>query len=313
MVSELRGSKQNYERKNYISNIVNAITMYANYSVLMSVYVNDSPLFLRASIESIFSQTFPTDDLVLICDGVITQDLQAVIDNFLVRYPTVIHVFKLVENKGLGYALNYGLKHCKHELVARMDTDDICKEDRFEKQLNEFNRCSKLSLSGGIVEEFFNNPKVVKGTRVVPQKYDEIISFSRRRNPFNHPAVMFKKSVVRAVGGYDETYHLFEDYYLWVRILMAGYYVNNSNEVLLLMRTSPDLYIRRGGIIYAKDLLRFNNWMLKNHWIDIKDYIISTVPHAIICVLPNCLRKFIYQKIIRNRSTFSTTSRISSE
>ncbi|MEW4354208.1 glycosyltransferase [Streptococcus pneumoniae] len=271
--------------------------MNTHYSVLMSVYSKENPRFLREALESVFHQTVVTDNLVLVCDGPITQELQAVIDDFLTRYPTIFRVFQLPENRGLGHALNYGLRHCKHELVGRMDTDDICKNERFEKQLQQFHQNDNLVLSSGAIEEFLEDPSVIRGRRSVPQEYQEILSFSKRRNPFNHPAVMFKKSVVEAVGGYDETYPLFEDYYLWVRILKAGYYASNVDEVLVLMRTPADLYQRRGGMRYAKDLLRFNQWMFKVKWIGLSDYLFSSIPHAIVCLVPNGLRKMIYEKL----------------
>ncbi|PNY18950.1 glycosyltransferase [Streptococcus parauberis] len=268
-----------------------------NYSVLMSVYFKENPEYFKEAIESIFNQTHLTNDFVLVCDGPLNFGLDKVIEEYQSMYPQIFNVYRIEKNLGLGEALNFGLSHCKNELVARMDTDDISLPDRCENELLLFKENPKLALVSGPILEFLDNPKIVTGKRNVPKNLTDIIEFSKKRNPFNHPAVMFKKSIVVAVGGYDEEYHLFEDYYLWVRILKRGYNAKNLDKPLLLMRTPSDLYLRRGGWKYAKDLLRFNNWMLSINWIKTTDYLTSSLPHAIVCILPNKLRKLIYLKL----------------
>lgn len=113
----------------------------------------------------------------------------------------------------------------------------------------------------------------------------------------NHPCVMFKKSAVEEAGGYNEAYHLFEDYYLWVRMLMKGYKARNTQEVLLDMRSPADMYLRRGGKKYAEDMLQFHQWMKKSGWSSEIDYLTGAVPHAVVCVLPNGVRKLVYEKL----------------
>lgn len=264
------------------------------FSVLMSVYIKENPSFLDESLSSVFQQSILTDDLVLVCDGPLTDELEEVIQKYLQKHPKVLHVYRLEKNQGLGQALNYGLAHCQYELVARMDTDDICLPKRFETQLHYFQKNSNIALLSSTIEEFNENPQHKTGSRRVPLKYEDILTFSKRRNPFNHPAVMFKKSIITSVGGYSERFHLFEDYELWIRVLKEGHFALNIEEPLLLMRTPADLYLRRGGFSYARDLLRFNNWMKKIGWITMSDYILSSIPHAIVSILPNFLRKSIY-------------------
>lgn len=271
--------------------------MKSNYSVLMSVYIKENPQFLREALTSVFSQNVLTNDLVLVCDGPLTTQLEEVIEEFKLANTSVMNVIKLEKNMGLGAALNEGLKFCKNELVARMDTDDICLSDRFEKQLKHFESNTDIAISSGKIIEFIDDSENITGSRVVPLTHNEIVTFSKKRNPFNHPAVMFKKSVVESVGGYDERFHLFEDYYLWVRILKNNFKSSNLKDTLVLMRTPSDLYLRRGGMAYAKDLLRFNNWMKEIGWISPLDYFLGAIPHAVVCILPNKIRKIIYQKL----------------
>ncbi|MFC3927405.1 glycosyltransferase [Streptococcus caprae] len=268
--------------------------MTQHYSVLMSVYHKEKPLFLREAMESILHQTIPTNDFVLVCDGPLTSDLDNVIDEMKTSFGEILRVHKLKENQGLGNALNIGLSLCRNDLVARMDSDDICLLNRCELQLQEFEKDESLSLLSGVVEQFHVNTMHIIGKRKVPSQYRDIITFSKKRNPFNHPAVMFRKQAVEAAGGYDERFNLFEDYYLWVRILRQGNRVSNLKETLVYMRTPIDMYERRGGVSYAKNLLAFNYWLLQIKWIGTFDYISGTLPHALVCILPNRLRKFVY-------------------
>ena len=211
------------------------------------------------------------------------------------EHPDKLHVVRLEKNSGLGEALNVGLDFCKHELVARMDSDDISRPNRCEKQLAIFREHPDVSLCSGTVIEFIDSTDNVVGKRELPVTYEEIIDFSRKRNPCNHPAVMFKKSAVEAAGGYVEKYHLFEDYYLWMRMLMNGAKLQNIREPILYMRTPKDLYLRRGGKDYARDMLAFHRWLKEEGWISVWTYLTVAVPHAIVCILPNSIRGLIYK------------------
>ncbi len=264
------------------------------YSVLMSVYHKENAEYLRTAMDSIWNQTIPTDDFVLVCDGPLNEGLDAVIEEMKKEHPDTLHVVRLEKNSGLGVALNEGLKHCKHETVARMDSDDIAFADRCERQLTVFGEHPEISLCSGTVIEFLDSIDNVVGKRELPVTHEEIVSFSRKRNPCNHPSVMFKKSAVKAAGGYIEKYHLFEDYYLWVRMLMNGLKARNIKEPILYMRTPLDLYMRRGGKAYAKDMLAFHKWLKDQGWIGLGTYLTGAVPHALVCVLPNSIRKIVY-------------------
>lgn len=268
--------------------------IFTHYSVLMSVYYKEKPDYLRESMLSMWNQTAKSDDFVLVCDGPLTKELDGVVEEMQKIFGHFLHVCRLKENSGLGNALNEGLKHCKNELVARMDSDDISRSYRCETQLGMFIKNDELCFCSGTVSEFVTSPSTPTGKRCLPKSNNEIRKFSRKRNPMNHPCVMFKKSAVITVGGYDETYHLFEDYYLWVRLLKKGFKAENTNDVLLDMRTPEDIYQRRGGKKYAKDLLRFHKWMKRIGWITGIDYITGALPHAIVCILPNGIRKTVY-------------------
>lgn len=265
-----------------------------DYSVLMSVYYKEKPEYLYEAMDSIWKQTIPTDDFVLVCDGPLTKELDRIICEMQIRHPE-LNVIRLTKNRGLGIALNEGIKYCTNELIARMDSDDISMDYRCEKQLKCFIDNPELSICSGTVVEFVGNVQNVTGKRELPESDEAIRVFSKKRNPFNHPAVMFRKSAVIDAGGYNESYHLFEDYYLWIRMLMSGAKGCNISEGILFMRTTQDLYFRRGGKEYAKEMIAFHKWMKKTGWSSNIDYLTGAIPHAIICVLPNTVRKKVYE------------------
>lgn len=274
------------------------VDKYKEYSVLMSVYYKEKPEYLKQAIESIQAQSLSTDDFVLVCDGPLTPELDAVIATKQQEMGEVLNVFRLEKNSGLGNALNEGIKYCRNELVARMDSDDIAYQDRCEKQIGVFNTRPEVSICSGTVEEFTGSTDVVNAKRVPPETNAEIIEFAKKRNPFNHPCVMYKKSAVEAVGSYQDFY-LLEDYYLWLRMLMAGYQGYNIQEPLLHMRAGSNMYLRRAGWKYAKTQVRLFKFMKDQCFIGSGQYIKSCVIRSGSSLAPNRLRKFIFEKVLR--------------
>jgi len=263
------------------------------YSVLMSVYYKEKPEYLQQSIESILNQTAPTDDFVLVCDGPLTSEL----DSVIAQYNT-LHVVRLKENGGLGRALNEGMKYCQHDLIARMDSDDISRPDRCERELRVFRDHPEVDIVSGTIEEFITSPEEVYSRRVLPETSAEIAQFAKKRNPFNHPAVMYKKSAVEAAGGYKDFY-LLEDYFLWVRMLLMGSKGYNIQEPVLWMRAGSDLYKRRSGSKYVKSEKKLFSYMLGKGLITSSQYRRAIIGRAAGALIPNWLRGFLYKKVLR--------------
>ena len=184
---------------------------YDQYSVLMSVYHKENAEYLRIAMDSIWEQSVSTDDFVLVCDGPLNNSLDAVIAEMEDNH-SELTVVRLEKNGGLGNALNEGIKYCKHELVARMDSDDISRPDRCKRQLAVFRKHSDISICSGVVEEFTVSTNEIEARRELPEKQKEIVAFAKKRNPFNHPCVMYKKSAVEAAGGY-------QDFFYWKTII----------------------------------------------------------------------------------------------
>lgn len=267
------------------------------YSVLMSVYHKENAEHFRQAIDSMFGQTLMLSDFVLVCDGPLTPALDAVIAQFQTQYPEVFRVLRLPENKGLGIALNEGLAICRYELVARMDSDDISVPDRCRIQCEQFAADPELAVASGMIQEFEDTPDVISGKRALPCSHEDICKLSRKRSPFNHPAVMYRKSAVLKVGGYRGDYLFLEDYDLWVRLLQAGMKGANLDIPLLYMRTMRDIYKRRGGLRYARYILAFHGGLLKSGWTTTADFITGAIPHALICLLPAGITKTVYRAL----------------
>lgn len=268
------------------------------YSVLMPVYYAENAVFFETSINSILSQTVRTDDFVIICDGPLTDELNGVINNKAEKYPGLFNIVRLKNNQGLGKALNIGLKCCKNELVARMDSDDISLNDRCEKQLKIFNNISDVDVVSGIISEFDGDCSNVIGQRVVPELNEEIKKYARFRCPFNHPCVMYKKTSVNKSGGYQDFYRL-EDYYLWVRMLTHGFVGYNIQQPLLLMRGGNGLYERRSGLRYAMSQFYLMKYMHDIGFINSVDFVKAMLLRGGAAVCPNSLRRVIYRKFLR--------------
>ena len=270
-----------------------------NYSVLMSVYHKEKPEYLRQAIESIQVQTVLTNDFVLVCDGPLNPELDAVIVAKQQEMGTVLNVVRLAKNAGLGNALNEGIKHCKNELVARMDSDDIAYPDRCEKQIAVFNTHSEVSICSGIVEEFTTDPNTVDTRRVPPETNAEIVEFAKKRNPFNHPCVMFRRSEVLRAGNYQD-FPGFEDYYLWVRMLRKGCKGYNVQEVILDMRTGNGMYDRRGGSRYLVWVLRFQKYLYSRHFISTGRFLKNCIVRTAVGIVPGSVREKFYHIFLRN-------------
>lgn len=275
--------------------------MIQSYSVLMSVYHREQPLHLKQSLHSIWKQTLPSDDVVLVCDGPLTEQLYQVIEQAKIEMGASLKVVPLEKNVGLGKALNAGIQHCRHELIARMDTDDLAYPDRCQKQLAVFQAQPELGIVGAAVAEFVDNPEEVQTFRMPPETQAEIIRYAKSRCPFNHPCVMFRKQAVQDAGGYQDFY-LLEDYYLWLRMLQHDVLGYNLQEPLLWMRISKEMFKRRGGWKYAKSLSRLYTYMLKSRFISFPHYLSLMFIRQSVALMPGKTREFIYVNALRRKT-----------
>ncbi|WP_214828577.1 glycosyltransferase [Exiguobacterium sp. s26] len=272
-----------------------------SFSVLLSVYIKEKSDYFDKALESILiNQTLIPDEVVIVKDGPLTENLENIIDKYLIMFPSLIKVIPLETNHGLGEALNIGLENCSHDLVARADTDDINHPKRFEKQIELFSQRSDLALIGTNIAEFYDSHKHTQTVKVLPEKSKDIFNWAKKRNPVNHMTVMFRKEAVEAAGGYKHLFYL-EDYYLWVRMLSKDFLFYNLQEPLVYVRTGDEQFLRRSNRKYIKGWYVLQKEMRSKEMINFFELIISMISITVFIFIPVRLKKYIYQFFLRKK------------
>lgn len=272
-----------------------------DFSVAMSVYRKDDPLFLQSALESVITrQTVKPSEVILVVDGPVGDELNAAIAESEERYPT-LKVIRLAENGGLGNALRIAVENAANEIVARMDSDDISLENRFETQLRFFEGAESPDVVGGDISEFVGDEDHIVAYRTVPAGDADIRKYMKKRCPLNHVTVMFRKSAVQKAGGYQDWF-CNEDYYLWIRMALNGAVFANTGTTLVNVRTGQDMYARRGGWKYFKSEAKLQKFMRKNGLIGFGRYFVNVTERFILQVLmPNRLRGWVFRKVARKK------------
>lgn len=270
------------------------------YSVLMSVYDKEKPEYLVQSIESMLNQTVQPEQFVIVEDGKLSDRLEYIIKNYAVKFPDLFTVLPLKENVGLGRALDYGIKVCRNELIARMDSDDISLPERCEKELKLFKNDPKLTIVGTNIDEFWDDPNDIKCSRVVPSEPEEIRKRIGRIQPFNHPTVMYKKSAVIRCGGYGKMRRK-QDRDLFSRMVNMGCKARNINESLLLFRSNADNYKRRKSWSYCKSTIDVTWAIYKRGHCSIGDMLYVAIGQMVLFLAPMPVMKFISDKVLRKK------------
>ena len=268
------------------------------FSVAMSVYKNDNAEHFDCALSSITAeQTLKPNEIVLVVDGPVGEQIDAVIEKYTTKY-NIFKVVRLEKNGGLGNALRIAVENCENDIIARMDSDDVAVPIRFEEQL-KFMSENNVDIVGGHISEFVGEESNLVSRRNVPLTDEEIKVEMKSRCAFNHMTVMFRKSAVISVGGYLD-WHYNEDYYLWLRMLKVGCRFANLDRVLVNVRVGSEMYQRRGGTKYFRSEAKLQSYMLKNKIITLPRYAINVGKRLVVQVLlPNKLRGWVFKKFAR--------------
>ena len=267
------------------------------YSVLMTVYTKDNPDYFALSLDSMINQTCKPDEIVIVKDGPIRKQLQDIIDSRKNRQVKIIQL-QLPVNKGLGLALNEGIKICKNELIARMDADDYSMPNRCELQLKAFEKYPDLDIIGCPVDEFVDDIDNVVGCRNVPYTNDEIYAFAKKRDPFNHPTVMYKKSVVLKAGMYSD-YRKNQDTDLWIKMLSNGAQCMNLKEHVFRFRFDSDTYRKRKSWVNTKILLEIRYKAWQSGFNTFFDFLLVATSQIGVYILPVWFQMWLYTVVLR--------------
>ena len=266
------------------------------FSVLMSLYGKENPVFLEEALFSVYQQELLPSEVLIVIDGDITESLWGILNKYRNMLPIVTH--QLPYNMGLGNALSIGIGICNNEYIARFDTDDVCSPERFKKQYAFMVENPKVDILGSWVAEFESEHDSYHAIKKTPINHHDILKFSKSRNPFNHMTVMYKKTAILAAGGYKDDY-LYEDYSLWVRMINNGAITANLPEVLVYARTGNGMEFRRGGLAYLLSELKVQYVFYKTGFINIYEFIRNVAIRIPIRLLPGKFRKYIYRHFLR--------------
>lgn len=269
------------------------------FSVLMSVWREDDPGWLEAAFRSVVhDQIRAPDDVVLVQDGPVPNAMADCITGLIHESPVATTLLALDANVGLGIALDQGMAACAHDIVARMDADDIALPQRFAIQVPLVEQGA--DLVGSSLLEFGTDIDDIVGKRVPPLDPDEIVRYARFHQPFNHPTVVYRRSVVQAAGGYRHL-ALMEDYLLFAKMIDQGATVANVAEPLVLYRVGAGAYARRGGV----ELLK-SEWRLQRQLRDLRftsrgQFARNLVVRGSYRLVPEPIRKAAYRRIIARK------------
>ena len=271
------------------------------FSVAMSVYKSDNPDFFDRALSSITDeQTIIPNEIVLVVDGPVNDEINAVIDKYESKYE-IFKVIRLEQNGGLGNALKIAVENSSNELIARMDSDDVSVSTRFEEQLKYFETNPEIDIVGGDITEFIGEGNNIVGKRSVPLSNESIREYMKTRCAMNHVSVMYKKKAVESAGGYQDWFWN-EDYYLWIRMWLNGAVFANTGSVLVNVRVGEEMYQRRGGSKYFESEKGLQDYMLKNKMINHSTYIKNVAKRLIVQkLMPNKLRGWVFRTFARKK------------
>lgn len=268
------------------------------FSVLMSVYNKEKPEYFNLSLESnLIKQTLKPNEFILVCDGILTPELDKIIYKYQNLYPNIMKVYRK-ENGGLGKALNFGILKCSYPLIARSDSDDICTEYRFEKQVRYFEEHPEVGIISSYIDEFETDWTRPTHVKKLPLTHDELYHMAKFRNPLNHMSVMMRKNDIIRIGSYRHVPYV-EDYELWVRAIINGVKIANIGEVLVHARTGNGMIQRRGTKKYIKSWQILNKEMINAGMIGYSTYIRNMISIIVFVFMPAGIKKLLYKRILR--------------
>jgi glycosyltransferase involved in cell wall biosynthesis len=265
------------------------------FSVLISVYKKEKAEFFERALESIYDeQVLKPEQIVLVEDGELSEELYSVVDDFKARLGDILCVVSLKENVGLGDALNEGLKYCKYEYVARMDSDDVSLPNRFLKQIEFLKQNPDVDVLGSWIGEFEDDESNIIYERKLPELHESLVKYAKSRCPLNHVSVVYKKKKVQQAGLYDGFLGI-EDYYLWAKLILGGSKFHNIQESLVSVRAGDNMFDGRGGLKYALMEIKLFNTFFKMGFINVLEYLKILPIKTFARLSPGFVRRFMYK------------------
>ncbi len=204
-------------------------------SVLIPVW---KPNFiqLKKCLESVINQTYKKLEIIILYKNSSEHDKK--IFPFIDQFHD--SRLKIIESKSPSFVstLNEGILASTGELIARIDADDYCDLERFEKQL-KFKEENMLNIVGSWANWISDEGDII-GKISLPITHSEIRKKIMYHNPMLHPTLLMDKKMLEDVGMYDESFLHAEDYELFFRLLYKGYKFGNVPAYLGFIRDAVD-------------------------------------------------------------------------
>lgn len=269
------------------------------FSVLMPVYYKENAEHFATAVQSVLEQSLKPNEILIIEDGKLGEELENVVVNIEKAHTDLVRVIRLEENKGIGYVRTLGLKECKYDIVAFMDSDDISRNDRFEKQILFLKENPEIDMVGSWVTEFDREPNNIYSKRVLPTEPNEVYNFAKFRMPVNNNTIMFKKAPIIEVGSYQIATG-FEDYEVCGKLLNKGYKIANIPEFLVNMRAGQEMMNRRKGLQY---FIKYEYACMKSFYeigfINFWEFLRNISLKFPLRIMPDWMRNLIYKNYLR--------------
>lgn len=277
------------------------------FSLLLPVYRgDDAQHFAKAFRSSVHEQTLHPAQVVLVQDGPVPEPLAQAIAATVADSPVPVVHHTVPDNVGLARALSLGLALCDHDIVARIDADDISLPERFERQLPVVEGGADLVGTG--MFEFLDDDGTIVGRRVPRTEHADIVRYARFHDPFSHPTVMYRRTAVLAAGGY-EPLGLMEDYWLFARMIDHGASVANIADPLVMYRVGAGAYARRGGHAQWKSERTLQKALRRMGFTTRWEYARNVAVRGVYRFVPEPVRKIAYRRLIARGGAGSSSTR----
>ncbi|MCF2238006.1 glycosyltransferase [Halobacterium salinarum] len=264
----------------------------------MPVYAGDEPKYVSKSLKSLHEQSCTPAEVLIIVDGAVPESLEQVLSDWKHDSDLPIRLHCIPTNQGLGNALREGVTEATHEIVARMDADDISVESRFEDELSFLMSNPDVDIVGGEILEFNEEYTDPLTMRTVPTTHSKIVDEARFKSPMNHATVMFRRESVLDAGNYRPVDRM-EDYDLWIRMILNDATFANLPQILLHVRAGGDFFARRGGIEYAREEFNRQTEFYRRGFIGLPRYVFNISTRLPFRLVPDPVREFIYYRFAR--------------
>ncbi len=265
--------------------------------------------YLRASIDSIFAQSYKNSEVIIVNDAS-TDDSLEIIKQYKGRYPNKIKIINLKKNlnRGGDSCANLAIKVAKGEYIARMDADDICHPERIEKQVKFLQKRQDYFLVGTNAFVINADGEVI-GSKTEPTSHQDIYKSYFTLHPLIHPSCMFRRKINGRKFKYQIKYSANNDYYTFFGLICSGHKFANLKEKLLYYR----IHGKNDTFIHIKrkflNTLHARYTMIRKfgYTPSISQVVITIIQSAVALLLPEkvtAMLYFITKGIVKLRNPF---------